>query len=414
MKLLLYLAAAGLLSCTGFLCLIVVASVRFVRRRERFQDDESLPPVTLLKPLCGSEPNLEANIESFFQQQYPKFEIIFGARHLSDPALNIVNRMCRKYPAVPVRMVTPGEPDRPNAKVCLLQAMYAVARHDYLVISDSDVQVTPNYLREVIGPLLDRDVGLVTCLYRGVPGDGFWSRLEALGMSVEMTSGVLAADLLEGMKFALGPTMAIRRDVVEKIGGFVALADYCADDFVLGERVHRWGGKVVLSKHVIDHMVISRTLRDSMAHQVRWMRSTRFSRPAGHVATFLTYAMPFGIAGLIAGLHLHHTVLGALMFLAAYLNRVVMALVSGWKVVGDPRSLRSCWAYPLRDLTGFTVWLASFFGSQIVWRGEKYLLESGGRMVPALEFTNPPALFPKPGLAKVEPDILGAIRARPD
>jgi ceramide glucosyltransferase len=136
-----------------------------------------------------------------------------------------------------VKIVMTGEPDRPNAKVCSLQSMYAIARYDYLVISDSDVQVMPNCLCEVVGPLLDNEVGLVTCLYRGVPGDGFWSKLEALGMSVEMISGVLAAYLLEGMKFALGPTMAVRRDVIERIGGFGSLADYCADDFVLGQKV---------------------------------------------------------------------------------------------------------------------------------------------------------------------------------
>lgn len=411
MQLLLYLAAAGLLACSGFLCLVVVAGVRFLRRRECARGHECPPPVTLLKPLCGSEPNLEANIESFFRQQYPEFEIIFGARHLSDPALDIVHSMCRKYPTVPVRIVTTGEPDRPNAKVCSLRSMYAVARHDYLVISDSDVQVRPDYLREVVAPLLDREVGLVTCLYRGVPGDGFWSGLEALGMSVEMTSGVLVADLLEGMKFALGPTMAIRRDVLERVGGFGALADYCADDFVLGEQVHRSGSKVLLSKHVIDHIVINRSLRDSIAHQIRWMRSTRFSRPAGHVGILLTYAMPFGILGLIAGFHLHHAVLGAWLFLAAYLNRVVMAIVSGWKVVGDRRSLLSCWLYPLRDLTGFAVWLSSFSGRQIVWRGENYLLERGGRMVSVPQFGYPAALFSRPAIVEVEADILSAAQA---
>lgn len=378
---LLWISAAGLVTCTGFLILVIVASSRFAERAKPATPTEGYPPVTILKPLCGLEPNLEANLESFFHQDYPCFEIIFGTRDLFDPALKFVERIRRKYPLIPIRIVTSGQPDRPNAKVCSLRSMQQAASYDYLVVSDSDVQVMPDYLRAVVRPLLREEVGLVTCLYRGVPSGGFWSKLEALGMSVEMTSGVLVADLLEGMKFALGPTMAFRRDVLEKLGGWDSLADYCADDFVLGERVSLSGSKVVLSEHVVRHIVINRSLRDSMLHQIRWMKSTRFSRPAGHVASLLSFAMPFGILGLLSALRLHHLFAGVALLLAAYLNRVVMAVASGWNAVRDHRALRACWLYPLRDLTGFLVWVASFFGSSIVWRGEQYQLHPGGRMV---------------------------------
>ncbi len=394
------------MTCTGFLCLALIAGVRFVCRRKPPRV-ESLPAATVLKPLCGLEPSLEANLESFFQQQYPEFEIIFGARYLSDPSLDLVRRLCQKYPSVPVRVVLTGEPDRPNAKVCSLRSMYAVARHEYLVICDSDVRVTPNYLREVVPPLLRKEVGLVTCLYRGVPSNGLWPRLEALGMSVEMTSGVLVADLLGGMKFALGPTMALRRDVLASIGGFGALADYCADDFVLGEQVYRLGLMVVLSQHVIEHTVINRTLRDSVIHQLRWMKSTRFSRPAGHASTLLTFAMPFGLLGLVAGFHLHDTLLGLGMLAAAYLNRVVMAMASGWNVVQDRESLRSCWLYPLRDLMGFALWMASYCGRQVIWRGETYLLQRGGRMVPVCRSGCAAASFHPSTTAEAESDAAG-------
>ncbi len=365
-----------------FLVLVLISAVRFraVKKRPASEVREC-PPATLLKPLCGLEARLESNLESFFRQDYPRFEIIFGVRDKYDPSLAVVHRVSRRYPHVPIAIVFSGEPDRPNAKVCSLQKMVAAAKSDYLVISDSDVHVNPNYLKEVVRPLLDPQVGLVTCLYRGVPTGGIWSRLEALGMSVEMTSGVLVADLLEGMKFALGPTMATRRDVLDAVGGMGILADYCADDYVLGKKVAELGRTVVLSSHVIDHVVINDNWKASILHQVRWMRSTRFSRPAGHVGSGLTFAMPFGLLGMAAGLALHSGFWAATLLGAALLNRLAMSIVAGWSVVDDDLALRDCWLYPVRDLMGFGFWIASFLGSTIVWRNRRYRLEKEGRMV---------------------------------
>ena len=382
-ELLLWFAIAGLVSCTGFLVLLAVARLRFRRRQRRAGASTAVfPPVSLLKPLCGLEPGLEANLASFFAQDYPDFEIIFGARNSEDPALQVVGAVRKRYPQVAVKMVLSGEPDRPNAKVCSLQKMYAQVSHDYLVISDSDVQVAPNYLREVIAPLLDQKVGLVTCLYRGVPTGGAWSRLEALGMSIEMTAGVVVADLLEGMRFALGPTMATRRDVLQAVGGFEVLADYCADDYLLGHKVYKSGRQVVLSEHVIDHVVFNRSFKPSILHQLRWMKSTRFSRPKGHIGTVLTFAMPFGLLAAGAGAAAGRPVLGLALLGWALLNRLLMAVTAGWGVVRDRRSLRDCWLYPVRDLMGFFFWVGSFFGRRIVWRGNRYRLEYGGRMTP--------------------------------
>lgn len=334
-----------------------------------------------MKPVCGLEPNLEENLASFFQQDYPNFEIVFGARDAADPALEIVRNLQRRFPAVNVKFAFSGEPNHPNAKVCSLQKIYAAAAGDYFVISDSDVKVAPNYLHDVIRPLLDSTAGLVFCLYRGVPTQGVWSRLEALGMSVEMTSGVIVAGLLEGMKFALGPTMAISRDVLEAVGGFPVLADYCADDYVLGHAVDESGRKVVLSPHIIDHSANHRSFKGSILHQVRWMKSTRFSRPKGHIGTGLTFAMPFGILGLATGLASGHSLLGLSLLGWAVLNSTLLSLVVGWGVVRDPRALRHCWLYPVRDLMGFCFWCASFVGRNIVWRGIRYRLEFGGKMV---------------------------------
>jgi ceramide glucosyltransferase len=381
-RLLLMIGAAGLVTSTGYLILVLIAAARFRRvQSEEVVFSTAFPPVTLLKPLCGIEPGLEAHLTSFFEQHYPSYEIIFGARREDDPALKIARRVSARYPSVPVKIVITGEPWLPNAKVCSLVKMYERARHDYLIISDSDVTVGSNYIAAVVQPLLDPKNGMVTCLYRGLPTGGTWAKLEALGMSVEMTAGAIVANLLEGMKFALGPTMAIRRDALDAVGGFGPLADYCADDYVLGREVAESGRLVVMSHHVIDHVVINRNFASSMHHQIRWMKSTRFSRSAGHAGTAMTFAMPFGLSALVAAGALHHWLLGAGLFAFAYLNRIALSIAAGWGVVRDRRALLSAWLYPLRDLMGFVFWCASYTGRMIVWRGDWYRLEQGGFMV---------------------------------
>lgn len=324
---------------------------------------------------------LEQALESFFLQNYPFFELIFGARTADDPALRVVDRLTEKYPQVRTQVVLSGESPYPNAKVFLLEKMVRAATSPLWVITDSDVRVGPEYLSEVVRPLLATDAGMVTCLYRGVPTGGLWSRLEALGMSVEMPSGVLVANLLEGMKFALGPTMATRKDLVERLGGFQVLASFCADDFVLGRLVAESGREVALSKCVIDHIVLNRSARESLLHQVRWMKSSRFSRPLGHVGTGLTFAMPYGLLGFAVGAVRGDWALGLALLGIAFLTRVTQSWVVGWGVVRDRRSLRCAWLYPLRDLLGFFLWCASFAGTEIVWRGERYRLSAGGKMV---------------------------------
>jgi ceramide glucosyltransferase len=328
------------------------------------------------------EPHLCKSLESFFRQDYPHYEIIFGVRDAADPALSVVRELSARYPDITVKIALSGEPRWPNAKVYNLQKMVESASHSLLVISDSDVHVTPEYLREVTRPLLDPSVGMVTCLYRGVHTGGLWSRLEALGMSVEMTSGVLVADMMEGMKFALGPTMATRRDCLEAAGGFTGLSDYLADDYVLGNRIHAAGYKVVLSEHVIEHLVVNQSMFSSLQHQVRWAKSTRRSRPKGHIGTGLTFAVPFALLGLATAAVSGSRGLGLTIFAAGMLNRAVQCLVVGWGVVRDPEGRRSFWLYPFRDLLGFIFWAASFVtSSRTTWRGDRYRLQPGGRMV---------------------------------
>jgi ceramide glucosyltransferase len=199
-------------------------------------------------------------------------------------------------------------------------------------------------------------------------------------MSIEMSSGVLVAEMMEGMQFALGPTMAVRRRCVEEIGGFHVLGQYCADDFLLGNLVAAQGHKVVLSTHVIDHIILNAGFSDSMKHQVRWMKSTRFSRPRGHFGTSLTFSTPFGLLAFAAALLLNHPALGIAALAWSVLNRILLAAVVGAGVVGERALLRTMLLYPLRDLMGFCFWLASYGSSHILWRGEAYELGEGGLM----------------------------------
>ncbi|MGH9566382.1 MAG: glycosyltransferase, partial [Candidatus Angelobacter sp.] len=223
------LALLGLITSFIYLCLVIIAARRY--RRNAFLSAASVgqiensawPPVTILKPLHGTEPSLEKNLESFFRQDYPNFEIIFGVRDSSDPALAVVERLRQNHPHAKSRVVLSGAPTWPNAKVFSQQKMLAVSSTRYIVMSDSDVCVGPDLLQNVVAPLLDPKIGLVTCPYRGVPAPGLGSSLEAMGMSVEMTSGVIVADMLEGMRFALGPVTATRREVLEQLGGFFAV-----------------------------------------------------------------------------------------------------------------------------------------------------------------------------------------------
>ena len=387
-RLLLGLSLLGLLSSGIFLLLVLVASARFKRRAilERKAalavPRDSLPPVSILKPVHGMEERLIENLESFFRQDYPRYEVIIGSRRADDPAIAAADELRRRYPGVKSRVVISGPPEWPNAKVFTLDKMLALADHDLFITSDSDVRVGPDFLRNVIPPLLNSRLGLVTCLYRGDPARDFWSSLEALGMSVEMPSGVVVADMLEGTRFALGQALAVRRDALEAIGGIAATADYYSDDYVLGNKIWEAGYKVIFSHEYVDHVLTPRPFLRTLGDQLRWMKSTRHSRPWGHIGTGLTFAMPFGILGLVAALVEHEPGLGLLLLGAAFLNRVVQSIAVGWGLVGDRRALKRSWLYPLRDLQGFAVWAASFLSHSFYWRGEYYRFAQGGRIIP--------------------------------
>ncbi len=399
---LLLIGLFGLFTSSIYLGMVLVGAWRFrraaaVEEARLDRGPQFLPAISLFKPLHGDEVGLEANLRGFFEQDYlrhaaaaglstsengvSRVEVLFCARSESDEGLEIARRVAVEYPEVTTRFVTSGLPWAANAKVCSLAAMAKVATHDLWAISDSDVRVTPDYLRRIVLPFAEEEVGCATCLYRGVVvKGGLWSQLEAVGMTIEMSSGVCADSLVEPVEFALGPTMVARRARVEEMGGFESMADYCADDFVLGNWIAKNGHRVVLSGHAIDHIVLHADFLDSMKHQVRWMKSTRFSRPKGHFGTSLTFGVPFGVMAWAGALMLGMPVLGWCALVGSVLGRILQAFVVGRYVVQEKRIVSAMILFPLRDLIGALIWAMSYASNRIQWRGEVYELVDGGRM----------------------------------
>ncbi|HEX3375121.1 MAG TPA: glycosyltransferase [Edaphobacter sp.] len=387
LRILFWVAMSGTVTSTIYCLMVIAAAVRFglQKRREDRAETTFLPPVSVLKPLHGSEEGLERSIETFFQQDYPEFELLFCARHESDEGLQLARRVGARYPQVDARYVTCGEPaaNFHNAKVYSLAKLDSVAKYGLFITSDADVRVTKDYLRRMVQNLKDPRLGLASCVYLGTTDAGtkagFSSQLDAVGKSVEMTSGVLVADMLEGTKFALGVSMAVRKESFQKAGGFEELGQFYADDFVLGNRLAAQGVGVRMATHVIRLMVQDSPFRLSFRNQLRWMQSTRRSRPLGHMGSGLTFAVPFGVLGSMWGLLSGHALLGLLWLGAMVLNRWLQAGAI-LRAMGDEVWIRGMLLYPLRDLLGWALWLGSYGGDKFYYRGKIYTWKGGGRV----------------------------------
>ncbi len=333
------------------------------------------PPVSILKPLKGSDPEMYESFCSHCLQDYSEFEILFGISDVNDPAAELVGTLQHEFSERAVRLVRCEKNLGVNGKVSSLAQLAAMAKHDVLVVNDSDIRVAPDYLRTVIGELQAPNTGLVTCLYRGVPSSTIASRLESLGISTDFVPGVLAAKQIEGgMHFGLGSTLAFRRKELEAIGGFEAIVDYLADDYELGKRIADRGIKVTLSRSVVETFLPAYGLSGFFSHQLRWARTIRASRPGGYAGLLLTYTVPWAALCLVLAR-------GArwawILFAAAVLMRTTMALLSGVSVLRDREVGRSLWLLPVRDFLAPVVWLAGMFGRKIVWRGEEFELQDG-------------------------------------
>ncbi len=353
--------------------LLAIFSVRKLRRRP-LSVAESLPPITLLKPLAGAEDGLETYLETFFLQDYPEYEILFAVRHPDDPAVAIVQRLRARY-QVPARLLIVGESPYANAKVWSMERMAEEARYDILVITDSDASVDKMYLRDIAACFEDPQVGAMTNLYRGVAGKDFWSVLEAIGMSTDFMAGVVVAERLEGMKFALGPSMAIRRECLDRIGGFRAMANYLADDFILGNWADKKGYRVVLSRHTINHHASASGFVSTFKHRLRWNRSSRFSRPDGYYGQGFTYGLAWALLFLV----LLPSSMSLVAFVATLFVRFWLAVELGYRLLEDQTVLYRLHYIPVQDLISLATWLGGFMGREIIWRGQRYTLLEGGQ-----------------------------------
>lgn len=362
------LLAALVAGALVYSLLSVVAALRYLSTpAPPFPANE---PASILKPLSGLDLGLESNLRTFFDQDYPAFEILFAVRDASDPAVAVVEKLRAEYPGIASRLLVVGEAPYPNAKVFSLDRMLEAAGNDLLVMSDSDIRVTPDLLRTVAAEFADERLGVATCPYRAVAGGSLWSRLEATGMNTDFIAGILTARMLDGMKFAVGPTIVARRKMLRAIGGFDRLKDYLAEDFVMGRLAAEGGHGVILSSYVIEHHIGSADASHNAAHRLRWTRSTRRSRPWGYLGQIFT--MPLPLALLLTALHPRWWPVAALTFAI----RAGAAWVIATRVLG---ARVEWWLLPFEDVIAFCFWIAGFFGNTIVWRGRRYRLKRDGK-----------------------------------
>jgi ceramide glucosyltransferase len=357
------------LAAAAYCLLAIFGAIAFLIRKPAAAP-RSLEPVSILKPVHGRDPRFWEAIRSHAELNYPEFEILFGVSDPEDAALEDIARLQSEYPHARIEAYVVAT-KAANAKVGVLAELARRARHPLLLVNDSDIVVEPDYLRVATAPLADPAVGLVTCLYRA-EADSLPSRAEALGIATEFAPSVLVARLLGNAEFALGSTMAFRASVLRSLGGFTVMADYLADDYQLGRRIHDQGLRIEFAPMVVTTDLGGESWLQTWRHQVRWSRTIRVSRPLGYYGYIVTHATIWAIAAFLAGFR----TIGA----AALTLRLAAGIFVGVLVLKDRRVLRAWWWMPVRDLFGFAVWVAGAFGNHVQWRDRRLRLRPDGRI----------------------------------
>jgi ceramide glucosyltransferase len=348
----------------------------FVRQREK-SPGSFTPEVSVLKPVRGVDFASYENFRSFCLQDYPKYEILFCVNDLDDAAVPLIRRLAEEFPQRSIRLLSNAPQLGSNHKVNNLALLASQAKFELLVQSDGDVRVGANYLREMAAPFERAETAVVSCFYRGVTQKNLWAEIEALGVATDFSAGVLVADWMEGVTFALGASVATTKTWLGKIGGYEGLAKVLADDYEIGNRVTKAGGQAVLSREVVETMYPAQTFAEFWAHQMRWARTVRLCRPASHVGLLFTHGLPLAIAGAMVS----RSAVGALLFAAAYVGlRLAVAETVGVWGLRDKTARRKWWLLPLRDLLQFAVWVGSFFSNRIIWGGAEFELSANGEM----------------------------------
>src|SRR6266404_217661 len=372
-QLLLGTAAIGTVATTGYCVLCLWAGFRYLSQRKGVSPGTNdLPPVSVLKPLKGTDPEMYLSLRSHCVQDYPDYEILFGISDPNDPALAIVEKLQREFPARTIRLLRCEQKLGANGKVSSLVQMVPEAKHKFLLVNDSDIRVGPDYLRTVMTELQEPGTGLVSCLYRGVPARTIASKIESLGISTDFMAGVLAAWTLEGgLQFGLGATLAFRGSELEAIGGFEAIVDYLADDYELGHRISERNRKVKLSQAVVETFLPAYNFAGFFSHQLRWARTIRAARPAGYAGLLLTFPLPWAILTLLLA---RGAAWAWILFTIAAVLRMSVALAVGKSVLHDKEVLRSLWLIPVRDFLALVVWFQGWFGQRFLCLGDIFQL----------------------------------------
>jgi len=329
------------------------------------------PPVTILKPLCGAEPETYECLRSFCDQEYPEYQIVFGVADANDPVVAIVEQLQRELPILDLQISIDRRQHGSNRKVSNLINMMALARHEVLVLADSDVRVTSDYLAKIAAPLSDKRVGIVTCTYRGNPRAGLWSLLGTLFINDWFVPSVRVAAMGGSRSFAFGATIAIRREVLAAIGGFTAIANQLADDYRLGELTRRVGLRTVLSEVVVETFVSETTLRELVRHELRWLRTIRAVRPLGYSLSFLTFGLPVAVLGSLMA---EGSIATIGMLATTMLFRVLLHL----RMRRPGASPGQMFLVPLRDILSIGLWGWSFATRRVQWRDRRFQVARDG------------------------------------
>jgi ceramide glucosyltransferase len=357
--------------------LATLAALRFFGRARARQLPNYTPPVSVLKTVRGVDFGSHENFASFCRQEYPEYEILFAVNDDGDPAVPVIRRIIAEFPERKIRLVVGAEHLGANRKVNKLARLAREAQNEMLVLADGDVRVGPRYLREVVGPLADRKTGAVTSFYRGIAENNLGAEIEAIGASSDFFAGVLMAEWTEGISFALGASIATTKEWLGKMGGFEAIADTLADDYELGHRIAKAGGKIVLARETVWTMYPAQTVHSFWDHQVRWARTVRLCRPLSYVGLLFTQGLPWALlAAVVAPVKW----IAGVYLLAYLILRLAMAWTVGVWGVGDEVLRRKIWLVPVRDAIHFVIWLASFGSNHIRWGNAEYVIRQG-RMV---------------------------------
>jgi ceramide glucosyltransferase len=356
----------------------ILAALRFFTRERKKSVGVFQPPISLLKPVRGVDFASYENFSSFCSQNYPSYEVLFCVNEMSDLAVPVIQKVMADFPDRKIRILSGAAQIGTNRKVNNLALLAREAQHDFLVQTDGDVRIGPNYLREMIAPFEDPTVGVVSCFYRGIAQPNLPAELEAVGAASDFFAGALVADWLEGVTFALGASVATTKGWLAKIGGYEGFANFLADDYEIGNRVHKAGGKVLLSRETVWTMYPALHFRDFWEHQLRWARTVRLVRPASYFGLIVTHGLPSAVAAAIAAPSLAISA----GFLGSYLLlRLTVAWIVGVWGIGDEVLRKRLWLVPFRDAVHFIVWLAGLTSNRVKWGGDEFEIREG-KMIP--------------------------------